>query len=82
VLLHAAPISFRRTRMRASDRIVLLGALSALLEQLPTRHVRLALFNLDQQKELLRQDGFTLDGIDRVAQSMNEVELGTVDYRV
>ena len=82
VLLHAAPLSFRRTRMRASDRIVLLGALAALLEQLPTRHVRLALFNLDQQKELLRQDGFTLDGIDRVAQSMNEVELGTVDYRV
>jgi hypothetical protein len=82
VFLHAAPMSLRRTRMRASDRVMLLGTLGALLEQLPVRNVRLAVFNLEQQKVLLRQDGFTRDGLDRVSQSLNELELGTVDYRV
>lgn len=82
VFLHAAPMSLRRTRLRANDRVMLLGTLSALLEQLPTRQVRLVVFNLEQQRVLLREDAFTRDGLDRVSQSMNELELGTVDYKV
>lgn len=82
VFLHAAPMSTRRTRLRAGDRVMLLGTLSALLEQTPTRRVRLVVFNLEQQRVLLREDNFTRDALDRVAQSMNEVELGTVDYQV
>ena len=57
VLLHAAPLSSRRTTMRASDKMMLLGTLSSLLERVPTRSLRLVVFNLDQQKEIFRQDG-------------------------
>jgi len=82
VLLDAAPLDPFRTRLRASDRVILLGLLSSLLERVPARSVRLVIFNLDQQKILLRQDAFAPDALDRVAQSLNGVELGRVDYHV
>jgi hypothetical protein len=44
--------------------------------------VRLVVFNLDQQKTLLRQDAFTPAALDRVAQVLNGAELGLVDYHV
>jgi hypothetical protein len=82
VLLDAAPISPRRTRMGARDSMMLLGTLSALLDRLPTRSVRLVAFNLDQQKELYRQDGFTPDRLPDVAQTVESLRLGMVDYHV
>ncbi len=82
VLLNAAPLSPLRTRLRASDRVTLLGLLSSLLERLPARSVRLVIFNLDQQKTLLRQDGLTPGTLNRVAQALNGLELGRVDYHV
>jgi hypothetical protein len=82
VLLHAAPLFPRRTKFRTSDMLMLLGSLSSLLERLPSSSVRLVVFNMDQQKELFRQDGFALDSLDKVAQAMNRLELGLVDYQV
>ena len=82
VLLNAAPLSPLRTRLRASDRVTLLGLLSSLLERVPARSVRLVIFNLDQQKTLLRQDAFAPNALARVAQSLNGLELGRVDYHV
>ena len=82
VLLDAAPLVPSRTRLRASDRVILLGLLSSLLERVPARSVRLVIFNLDQQKTLLRQDAFAPDALDQVAQSLNGLELGRVDYHV
>jgi hypothetical protein len=82
VLLHAAPLSSRRTTMRASDKMMLLGTLSSLLERIPTRSLRLVVFNLEKQKEILRRDGFSPDSMDQVMQSLNELELGSVDYSV
>jgi hypothetical protein len=82
VLLDAAPLDPFRIRLRASDRVILLGLLSSLLERVPARSVRLVIFNLDQQKTLLRQDAFAPDAMDRVAQSLNGLELGRVDYHV
>jgi hypothetical protein len=82
VLMHAAPTSPRRTRMTARDRFMLLGTLSSLLERLPTRSVRLVVFNLDQQKELYRQDDFEMEGFNQVADSLDGLELGLVDYTV
>src|SRR5205814_2719 len=41
ILLHAAPVSPRRMRLSARDRIMLLGTLSSLLGRLPTLSVRL-----------------------------------------
>jgi hypothetical protein len=82
VMLHAAPISLRRTTLRAGDSLMLVGLLSALLERLPTRSVRLVVFNLDQQKELFRQESFSPKALDQVEQAINNVQLGVVDYRV
>lgn len=82
VLLHAAPLSPRRTRLMARDQMLLLGLLSSLLERVPALSVRLVVFNLDQQKELFRRDVFTPAALDQAAQAMNGVELGLVDYRV
>jgi len=62
--------------LRASDRVILLGLLSSLLERVPTRSVRLVIFNLDQQKILLRQDAFAPNALGRVAQALNGTELG------
>jgi hypothetical protein len=82
VLLNAAPLFPLRTRLRASDRVILMGLLSSLLERVPARSVRLVVFNLDQQKTLLRQDAFAPGALGRVAQALNGTELGLVDYRV
>jgi hypothetical protein len=79
VLMHAAPMFPRRTRMRPNDTMTLLSSLSSLLERVPARSVRLVVFNLDQQKELYRKDGFTLDLLDQVSSSINSLELDLVD---
>ena len=56
--------------MGARDRILLLGTLASLLERVPTTSVRLVVFNLDQQRELYRQDGFSTPGFNEVARSL------------
>ena len=81
ILMHAAPLSPRRTRLRATDQMLLIGSLSALLERLPTRSVRMVAFNLDQQKEIYRRDNFTADSIQQVWHALNRLELNLVDYR-
>ena len=82
ILMHAAAASPRRTRMTVRDRLLLMGTLSSVLERVPTRSVRLVVFNLDQQRELFRSDDFEGQQFNRVAQTMNELELGLVDYHV
>jgi hypothetical protein len=82
VLMHAAPLSFRRTTLRASDKMLLMGTLSSLLDRVPARSLRLVVFNLDQQKEIFRKDTFSPESLEQVTQSLNELELGSVDYKV
>jgi hypothetical protein len=82
VFLHAAPIYSRSIRFRAQDRGLLLSSLASLLETLPARSVRLVVFNLDQQKELFREDVLTPQAFDQAADSMNSLQLQLVDYRV
>ncbi len=82
VLMHAAPANPMRTRLGARDRILLLGALSSLLERVPLRSVRLVVFNLDQQKEIFRQDSFEPGALDQVAEALDALELNRVDYSV
>ena len=40
VMMHAAPMSLRRTRLRASDKMALLGTLSSMLQRVRTSSVR------------------------------------------
>lgn len=82
VLVHAAPISPRSTRLRFYDREMLIGTLGPLLEQLPAASVRLVVFNLDQQKKLLNKADFHAEDLDQVGQALNGLELGTVNYTV
>jgi hypothetical protein len=82
VFLHAAPIYSRSIRFRAQDRGLLLSSLASLLETLPVRSVRLVVFNLDQQKELFREDVLTPQAFDQAADAMNSLQLQLVDYRV
>jgi hypothetical protein len=44
--------------------------------------VRLVVFNLDQQRELFRQEDFTADEIDRIAHAADGMEQWAVDYHV
>jgi hypothetical protein len=55
-------------------RAALLGILSSLLEKLPGTFVRLVVFDLDQQKETLRQNGFTLKDMDKAAHAANDTD--------
>src|ERR1022692_3268551 len=83
ILLDAAPLSGggNRSSLSSSDQVFLLGALSALLERVPATSVRLVAFNLEQQKEIFRRDGFTLDSLDEVAGSLDQLQLAKVDYQ-
>ncbi len=81
ILLHAAPLSPRLSKLQASDVLMLAGSLSTLLSQLPARSVRLVVFNLEQQSVLLRKDNFTSAGIEDVTKAINEIQLGLVDYK-
>jgi hypothetical protein len=85
VLLDAAPRRVRRTsqaNLNPGDQLQLLGALSELLQDIPSPSVRLVVFSLEQQKELFRRDDFHLQDLDQVADSLNSVALGKVDSRV
>jgi hypothetical protein len=82
IFLHAAPLFPRLTRLRVQDRLTLLGSLASLLESVPARAVRLVIFNLDQQKELFRDDDFTPEAFPRAARSMSSLQLQVVDYHV
>ena len=78
VLLHAAPINPRSARLYAWDRLFLLETLLSLVRQTPYASIRVVAFNLDQQKELFREENFNSKSLDRLAQSLQEAEMATV----
>lgn len=82
VLLNAAPVPPRRTRFGARDRLVLISLLSAVLDRLPARPVRVVVFSLDQQKELYRQDSFEPHDVPEVYRVLGGLEIGKVDVHV
>jgi hypothetical protein len=81
ILLHAAPVSPRRTQLRINDRNLLMSTLASLAGGVPAVSVRLEVFNLDKQRVLFSQDDFKLDSLGRVSQALNDMELGAIDYR-
>jgi len=82
ILLHAASVLQMQTQLGTLAKAMLLDATVALMDEMPARSVRLVVFNLEQQKEILRKDGFTLDALPEVAQALNGVQPATVDYSV
>jgi hypothetical protein len=82
ILMHAAPMSPRRQRLGARDSVMLLGTLSSLLDRLPARDVRLVVFNLEQQREIFRQEDFKIERMEQVSQAIDGLQLQTLDYHV
>jgi hypothetical protein len=81
IFLHTAPLFPRRTHLRPNDMMTLMSTVASLLERVPSRSVRLVLFNLDQQKELYRKEDFILRDMAQVSQAMATIELGLIDYQ-
>jgi hypothetical protein len=82
IFLHAASLNSKVSKLQARDVVTEIGALSALLEELPARAVRLVVFNLHEQKELYRNEEFTVNDLEQVERVLDGVQSGlTVDYR-
>ena len=63
---------------RTTDQSTLMDALTGLLEELPAPSVRLVLFDLAQQKEVWRRDGFRPESLPEVAKAMAAVQFEAV----
>lgn len=81
VMLHAASMLPRSSKLQDSDVSALSGSLFTLLQQLPGLAVRLVVFNLAQRKLLFRQDDFTQADMGKVIRAISELQLALVDYR-
>jgi hypothetical protein len=82
VFLHAAPVNPRGARLRGFDREMLLGSLTALMEDLQPESTGLTVFNLDQQQTLLRTASLSQKDWESVGQRIRDLQLAAVDYRV
>src|SRR5579864_445801 len=80
VLLDAAPLQARPigSELKDAEHSVLFNGLIGLLERLPTSSVRLIMFNLELQRELLRRENFTFSDLNRVDGVLKGLELGVV----
>ncbi len=81
VLLDAAPMNRRMSKLYAWDRAFLLQSLASLLKQMPIESVRVVAFNLDQQRELFRQESFDVDGFGHLADALRKLENATISYK-
>lgn len=82
IILDAAPMNHYSLKLRAWDRALLLDSLASVLTQTRSRSVRLVAMNLDQQREIFRDDDFGEKDWSLLAARLRDLELGTVSYRV
>lgn len=82
ILLNAAPINPLESKLRPWDRAFLLESLTSVLRQTPCASVRVAAFNLDQQKEFFRSDEFDASSFVDLSHALRKLALGTVSYQV
>ena len=82
ILLHAASLLQKQTSLGDLDKAMFLDAMIALMEEMPAASVRLVMFNLEQQREILRKDGFTTEALPEVARALDAVQPAPVDYSV
>jgi hypothetical protein len=81
ILLDAMPMNPRESKLRVWDRAFLMQSLRSMLQHLPCESVRLVAFNLDQQRELYRQEHFDSEAFRELAKTLRTTELGTVSYK-
>jgi hypothetical protein len=71
----------RESKLRVWDRAFLMQSLRSVLQHLPCESVRLVAFNLDQQKELFREERFDTESFQELSRTLRKTELGTVSYK-
>ena len=81
VLLDASPINPYASKLRAWDRAFLLDSLSSLLSEVPSGSVHIIAFNLDQQREIFRQEQLDRFTFTKLSEALRDLELGTVSYQ-
>jgi len=81
IFVHATPMIPGAAKIDEKTIGVLSDSLSAILVQLPAKSVRLVLFNLDKQAVLFDRANFTTRDLQEVAQALERVEPGVVDYK-
>ena len=81
IILDAAPMNPYSLRLRAWDRALLLDSLSSLLMHTRSHSVRVVAMNMDQQREIFRDDDFAPQDWPSLATRLRDLELGTVSYR-
>jgi hypothetical protein len=78
LLLDATETSTSAAQLRSSTSLYLLSVVSAILRDLPCRSVKVIAFNLDQQREIFREDQFTPAGFANLAASLRDFQSAAV----
>ena len=81
IILDAAPMNHYSLKLRAWDRALLLDSLSSVLTHTRSSSVRLVAVNLDQQREIFRDEAFGEKSWSNLSARLRDLELGTVSYR-
>ena len=78
ILFHVASLYGAPTLPSLYDPVLLLSSLSTVLSEGAFDQVRLIAFNLDQERELFRQDRFDVDGFRKLAETLLSLKLSSV----
>jgi hypothetical protein len=81
ILLHAVPMDPNSAKLYAWDRVFLMETLVSLLRQTPYHSIRFVAFNLDQQKEIYRNEHFEAKSLPSLEEVLQASEMATVSYR-
>lgn len=82
VLMHAAPLRPMHSLLSPADILMQTGSLASLMEQLRADSMRLVVFNLNQQRVLMRKEEFAASDVNDVARTLNQLQLGTIPLTV
>src|SRR4029077_17687123 len=81
ILLDAAPMNPLAPKLHAWDRALILQTLASLLKRIPCQSVEMTAFNLEQQREIFRQQKFDAEGFEKLATTLKHLELTTVSLQ-
>ena len=81
ILLDAAPMNPLAPKLHAWDRALILQTLASVLKRIPCQSVEIVAFNLEQQREVFRQEKFDAEGFEKLATTLKHLELTTVSVQ-
>ncbi len=81
IFINAAPIYPYQPVLRAWDRAFLLECIFSVLRQTPYRSVRLVAFNLEQQREIFRDEHFDAKAFLSLSHALREIETTSVSVQ-